>query len=142
MKNILITGGAGFISHHLIYYLLKNTNCNLVSLDRLDYSGNLNRLEHILSGLSKQEKSRVKVVFHDLKADINPWLQKEISIEQFKAAFPSDFIAEHVQRFTMCGDVGDPIYCKDYLKIIEYIKDIKPTCHVYTITNGSYKTQS
>ena len=70
-----------------------------------------------------------------------PWLHKEISVEQFKHAFPRDFIAEHVQRFTMCGDVGDTIYCKDYLKIIEYIKDIKPTCHVYTITNGSYKTE-
>jgi len=46
-----------------------------------------------------------------------------------------------VQRFTMCGDVGDPIYCKDYLKIVEYIKKIKSTCHVYTITNGSYKTE-
>jgi len=70
-----------------------------------------------------------------------PWLNKEISIEEFKEAFPRDFIAEHVQRFTMCGDVGDPIYCKDYLKIVEYIKSTKPTCHVYTITNGSYKTK-
>lgn len=41
MKNVLITGGTGFISHHLIYYLIKNTNWNIVSLDRLDYSGNL-----------------------------------------------------------------------------------------------------
>ena len=71
-----------------------------------------------------------------------PWLQKEISLAEFKHAFPADFIAEHVQRFTMCGDVGDPIYCKDYLKIVEYIKSIKPTCHVYTITNGSYKTEA
>ena len=61
MKNILITGGAGFISHHLIYYLIKKTNWNIVSLDRLDYSGNLNRLDSILSQLSKEDKSRVKV---------------------------------------------------------------------------------
>ena len=47
MKNVLITGGAGFIAHHLIYYLLNNTNWNIVSLDRLDYSGNLNRLDNI-----------------------------------------------------------------------------------------------
>jgi len=70
-----------------------------------------------------------------------PWLQKEISLEEFKSAFTEDFISEYVQRFTMCGDVGDPIYCKDYLKIVEYIKKIKSTCHVYTITNGSYKTE-
>jgi dTDP-glucose 4,6-dehydratase len=63
MKNVLITGGAGFISHHLIYYLIKNTNWNIVSLDRLDYSGNLNRLDNILSELSIEEKSRVKLYF-------------------------------------------------------------------------------
>ena len=78
MKNVLITGGAGFISHHLIYYLIKKTNWNIVSLDRLDYSGNLNRLNDILSEFSEKQKSRVKVVYHDLKSEINPWITKEI----------------------------------------------------------------
>jgi len=78
MKNILITGGAGFISHHLIYYLIRNTNWNVVSLDRLDYSGNLNRLDNILSDLSAKERSRVKIVYHDLKSELNPWIKKEI----------------------------------------------------------------
>ena len=78
MKNVLITGGAGFIAHHLIYYLLYNTDWNIVSLDRLDYSGNLNRLDNILSKLTAEQKSRVKVVFHDLKSEINPWIKKEI----------------------------------------------------------------
>ena len=55
MKNVLITGGAGFIAHHLIYYLLNNTNWNIVSLDRLDYSG-LNRLDNILSKLTAEKK--------------------------------------------------------------------------------------
>ena len=78
MKNILITGGAGFISHHIIYYLIKNTNWNIVSLDRLDYSGNLNRLDNILSKVSNKEKQRIKILFHDLKSEINPWIKKEI----------------------------------------------------------------
>ena len=78
MKRVLITGGAGFIAHHLIYYLLNNTNWDIISLDRLDYSGNLNRLDNILSKLENQQKSRVKVVYHDLKSEINPWIKKEI----------------------------------------------------------------
>ena len=61
MKRVLITGGAGFIAHHLIYYLLNNTNWEIISLDRLDYSGNLNRLDNILSDLGDTQKSRVKV---------------------------------------------------------------------------------
>ena len=78
MKKVLITGGAGFIAHHLIYFLLKNTDWNIVSLDRLDYSGNLNRLDNILSSLNDKQRSRVKVIYHDLKSEINPWIIKEL----------------------------------------------------------------
>ena len=56
---------------HMIKYILVNTNLDIISLDRLDYSGNLNRLDNILSEVSHKEKSRVKVVFHDLKSEIN-----------------------------------------------------------------------
>ena len=78
MKKVLITGGAGFIAHHLIYFLLKNTNWEIISLDRLDYSGNLNRLNHIVSEIPEIERKRLKIVFHDLKSEINPWIKKEI----------------------------------------------------------------
>ena len=47
MKTALITGGAGFIAHHLIARILIQTDWNIVTLDRLDYSGNLNRLNDI-----------------------------------------------------------------------------------------------
>ena len=39
-KRVLLTGGAGFIGHHLIEEILKNTDYDVVSLDRLDTSGN------------------------------------------------------------------------------------------------------
>ncbi len=78
MKKVLITGGAGFIAHHLIYYLLENSDWEIVSLDRLDYSGNLNRLNNILSKVDIKKRSRVKIVYHDLKSEINPWIKKEI----------------------------------------------------------------
>ena len=108
MKNVLVTGGAGFIAHHLIYYLLKNTNWNIVSLDRLDYSGNLNRLDNILSKLTSKQKSRIKVVFQDLKSEINPWIKKELGeinvILHLEAGshvdrsidFPMEFVLDNV----------------------------------------------
>ena len=77
-KRVLITGGAGFIAHHLISYLLRNTEYEIISLDRLDYSGNLNRLNNILLSFSKEDKSRLKIVFHDLKSEINTWIAKDI----------------------------------------------------------------
>ena len=44
MKNVLITGGAGFIAHHLIGEILKKTDWSIYTIDRLDFSGNLNRI--------------------------------------------------------------------------------------------------
>jgi len=70
-KNILVTGGAGFIGHHFIEYILNNTDYNLITLDRLDYSGNLNRLHEVTDQLKGKERLRVKTVFHDLKAELN-----------------------------------------------------------------------
>ena len=47
-KTILITGGAGFIGHHIIYKLLNETNSKIISLDRLDYSGSYNRINQVV----------------------------------------------------------------------------------------------
>ena len=66
MKKVLITGGAGFIAHHIIAHIIKNTDWEIVTLDRLDLSGNLNRLHEILDEFSVKDKKRLKIVFHDL----------------------------------------------------------------------------
>tara|TARA_B100000989_G_scaffold33809_1_gene21582 strand:- start:651 stop:1676 length:1026 start_codon:yes stop_codon:yes gene_type:complete len=48
MKNILITGGAGFIGSHLIKRFVKNyPNYNIYNVDSLTYAGNLNNLKEI-----------------------------------------------------------------------------------------------
>ena len=71
-KKILITGGAGFIAHHVIDKILSTTDWEIITLDRLDFSGNLNRLKEVVSSYPEVEQKRVKVVHHDLKAEINP----------------------------------------------------------------------
>ena len=110
MKRVLITGGAGFIAHHLIYYLLNNTNWDIISLDRLDYSGNLNRLDNILSKLEVTQKSRVKVIYHDLKSEINPWVKKEIGqidiILHLAAGSHVDRSIDHPMEFVLDNVVG------------------------------------
>ena len=107
-KTILVTGGAGFIGHHLIDYIIKNTDYNVVSLDRLDYSGNLNRLDYILKDAS--DNYRVKIVFHDLKAEISPFVAKAIGeidiILHLAAASHVDRSIEDPLSFVMDNVVG------------------------------------
>ena len=59
-KKILITGGAGFIAHHLVDKILSSTDWEIVTLDRLDFSGNLNRLNEVVSSVSKKEQKGLR----------------------------------------------------------------------------------
>lgn len=45
MKNVLVTGGAGFIGSNFIHYLIQTeANVNIINLDTLTYAGNLANL--------------------------------------------------------------------------------------------------
>jgi len=94
-KTALITGGAGFIAHHVIDKILSTTDWEIVTIDRLDFSGNLNRLNEVVLSHPKSERTRVKVVHHDLKAEINP----EIAATIGKIDYISHLAAgSHVDR--------------------------------------------
>ena len=48
MRNVLVTGGAGFIGSNFIHYLLRtNDEVSLVNLDALTYAGSLDNLKDI-----------------------------------------------------------------------------------------------
>lgn len=110
MKRILITGGAGFIAHHLIGQILKRTDWEVVTVDRLDYSGNLNRLADLLQDYSPAEKKRVRTIYHDLKAEFNPMLLADIGkvdiIAHLAAGSHVDRSIERPMEFVMDNVVG------------------------------------
>lgn len=67
-KKVILTGGAGFIGHEILSLLLRLTNWEIVMLDRLSYSGNLNRVKDILSNNESNTDNRFRYIYHDLKA--------------------------------------------------------------------------
>ena len=77
-KRVLITGGAGFIAHHTIKHILNHSDWEIVSLDRLDYSVNLYRISDMMSEISEKDKSRLRVVHHDLRAEVNDMLAADL----------------------------------------------------------------
>lgn len=107
-NKLLLTGGAGFIGHHFIEYILANTDFNIITLDRLDYSGNLNRLHEVISSLHDKEKNRVKIIFHDLKAELNTQISQSVGDVEYiihmaagshvdrSIANPMDFVLDNV----------------------------------------------
>lgn len=74
-EKILVTGGAGFIGHHFIEHVLRNTDWNVIVLDRLNYaSKGFDRLRDI----SCFDEDRVKLFTADLTQPLSEGLRKEI----------------------------------------------------------------
>jgi len=109
-KRVLVTGGAGFIGHHVVDMFLSHTDWEIVSLDRLDYSGNLNRLDSVVSTYPKDHQKRVKIVFHDLKAEINSLTANMIGkvdyIIHLAASSHVDRSITHPMEFVLDNVVG------------------------------------
>ena len=76
VDKVLITGGCGFIGHHIVEHFLKNTTFEVIILDSVNYAGNLNRLPDI--NIFEYEKHRIKFVYHDLRSPINEGVDAKI----------------------------------------------------------------
>lgn len=124
-KKILITGGAGFIAHHLINHILSNTDWEIITLDRLDFSGNLNRLNEVVTSFPDIERKRVKVVHHDLKSELNPEIIATIGridfISHLAAGSHVDRSIKYPLEFVMDNVVGTANIL-DYARKLDHLE--------------------
>lgn len=130
MKTICITGGFGFIGSHLVYGLLKETDWNIVIIDRLDVSGNPARITE--TDIWEKEKHRVKFVWWDFKAQINDLVKQQIGhidyIWHLGASSHVDRSIIDPMSFVMDNVVGTT-------NMLLFAKDIKPERFIYFSTD-------
>ena len=89
MKNILITGGAGFIGSALIRHIITKTYHSVFNIDKLTYASNLESLKKIEKNERYSFKridicngNRIKKIFFEYKPDIIIHLAAETHVDR------------------------------------------------------------
>ena len=97
MKNILVTGGAGFIGSNFINYILdRRDDFLIVNLDKLTYAGNLENLI----------PSETKKNYHFIKGDITNSELVNYLFQKFDIKHVINFAAEsHVDRSILGSEI-------------------------------------
>jgi MoaA/NifB/PqqE/SkfB family radical SAM enzyme len=67
-------------------------------------------------------------------------LNRQLTLNFFKNQLGIDTVRQ-IKKITLCGNDGDPIYCREFLDIIQWIRTINTELQFVLITNGSYKTK-
>ena len=82
MRDILVTGGAGFIGSNFCRYMLdRYPECRITVLDALTYAGNLDNLADM------RDNPRFRFVHGDIrnKGDVDPLVERSNAIANFAA---------------------------------------------------------
>ncbi len=124
--NILLTGSSGLVGSHILKYLLKETNANFVCLCSWEHKGN---------PLNVPKDPRVKVITHDLTAQICDGLIKEIGDVDIILNIASD---SHVDR-----SISDPVpFVRNNVNValtmLEYARKVKPKLFLQFSTDEVY----
>jgi dTDP-D-glucose 4,6-dehydratase len=117
----LVTGGAGFVGHHFVEHVLKNTDWNIIVLDSLNYAGSLNRITESESF----DPKRIKFIWHDLCAPISGMTHNMMGkldyLVHFAAESHVDKSLENSIPFVMSNVLGTA-------NLLEYLKHNQSQC--------------
>jgi len=102
MSNFFITGGAGFIGSAVIRFLIKETDHQVLNLDKLTYAGNLESLASVAQNQRYQflqadvcDQGLVSQVFEDFQPDVVMHLAAESHVDR-SIDGPTDFIQTNI----------------------------------------------
>ncbi len=108
MKNILVTGGAGFIGSNFIFYMFrKHPHYRIVCVDALTYAGNLHTLESVLD---KENFRFVRADITDRKAIFSLCEEEKFdAIVNFAAESHVDRSIENPEVFLKTNILGTQV---------------------------------
>ncbi len=102
MKNIVVTGGAGFIGSAVIRHLINNTNHNVINVDKLTYAGNLESLisisdkpHYYFEKVDICDANEIARIFHQHQPDIIMHLAAESHVDR-SIDGPGEFIQTNI----------------------------------------------
>lgn len=98
-ETVLITGGCGFIGHHFVQHVLRNTDWNIIILDKLNYASlGLARIRDI----EALDNDRVKVLTFDFQYPLTVGMIKEIGTN-------IDYIVHMAAETHVDNSIADPV---------------------------------
>ncbi|MFR0779313.1 MAG: dTDP-glucose 4,6-dehydratase [Zhenhengia sp.] len=136
MRNILITGGAGFIGTNFVKHMLKTYDYNIINLDALTYAGNLENLEDIENN---QKYTFIKGDITDIQLIDEIFTKYEIdTVVNFAAESHVDRSIENPEIFLMTNVRGTQVlldiakkhwkvnphdkYCRKFKEGVKYLQ--------------------
>jgi dTDP-glucose 4,6-dehydratase len=94
MRRVLLTGAGGFCGAHALEHFLATTDWQIVCTDSFRHKGKTDRIREVLAG-RPEDRNRVRVVTHDLRAPLSVQLAREIGPVDYLVSMASE---SHVDR--------------------------------------------
>ena len=96
--RVIVTGGCGFIGHHVVEHILRKTNWEIIVLDKLNYASfGYERLKDN----GAYQSPRVKIFCYDITQEISVGLKKEIG--------SVDYIIHMAAETHVDNSISDPV---------------------------------